>query len=151
VKIVHSWPRVERGDIISFRYKGSDGLSTKRTIIVLERRLKHPKSGNQLLHGIQLEVRNIPAIKVEPVLIEMFREVGEMVTVDKEKHIIRLLVSDQNPVIYSRTRDIIKRYGIYRTYKYENAAKVAVFREAVKIDPKILDYLSIESTKRSAR
>ena len=82
MKIPHSWARVERGDIISFRYQGSDGQSTKRTLIVLERRLKHPKTKNFLLHGIQLDVRNVPAIKSQPVLIELFEEVGRPVKVD---------------------------------------------------------------------
>tara|TARA_B100001564_G_scaffold358455_1_gene377172 strand:- start:1545 stop:2003 length:459 start_codon:yes stop_codon:yes gene_type:complete len=150
-KVVHTWARVERGDVISFRYQGSDGQSTKRTLIVLERRLKHPKTKNFLLHGIQLEVRNVPAIKSEPVLIEMFQEVGQPVKVDMDKNIIRLLVTDQNPQIYTRIKDMIKRYGIYRTYNYEKATRVAVYREPVKIDPKILDRLSIDTLKRSAR
>ena len=150
-KVVHSWARVERGDIISFRYKGSDGQSTKRTLIVLERRLKHPKTKNFLLHGIQLEVRNIPAIKSQPVLIELFEEVGQPVKVDIDKNIIRLLVTDQNPQIYTKIKDVIKRYGIYRTYNYEKASRVAVYKEPVKIDPKVLDAISITTLKRSAR
>ena len=150
-KVVHSWARVERGDIISFRYKGSDGQSTKRTLIVLERRLKHPKTKNFLLHGIQLEVRNIPAIKSQPVLIELFEEVGQPVKVDIDKKIIRLLVTDQNPQIYTKIKDVIKRYGIYRTYIYERASRVAVYKEPVKIDPKVLDAISITTLKRSAR
>ena len=40
----YSWGKVERGDIVSFRYKGSDGRSTKRSVIILEKRLKHPNS-----------------------------------------------------------------------------------------------------------
>ena len=36
----YSWGKVERGDIISFRYLGSDGRSTKRSVIVLEKEIK---------------------------------------------------------------------------------------------------------------
>ena len=68
----YSWGKVERGDIVSFRYKGSDGRSTKRSIIVLEKRLKHPNSKNLLLHGYQLDVRNVPAIRSESALINLF-------------------------------------------------------------------------------
>mgnify|MGYP003132977211 CR=1 FL=1 len=147
----YNWARIERGDIISFRYTGSDGRSTKRTVIILERKLKHPKSRNVLMHGIQLDDRNIPAIKSEPVLIQLFEEVGEPVEVDKDNNIIRLLVKDQNPAIYNRTKDIIKRYGLYRTYLWEKASRASVFREPVKIDPAILDAITIKTKQRSAR
>jgi hypothetical protein len=58
---------------------------------------------------------------------------------------------DQNPQIYTKIKDVIKRYGIYRTYNYERASRVAVYKEPVRIDPKILDRLSIETSKRSVR
>lgn len=147
----YNWARVERGDIISFRYTGTDGRSTKRTVIILERKLRHPKSRNILMHGYQLDDRNIPAIKSEPILIQLFEEVGKPVEVDMNNNIIRLLVKDQNPAIYNRTKDIIKRYGIYRTYLWDKASRASVFLEPVKIDPIILDAISIKTDARSAR
>jgi len=135
----YSWGKVERGDIVSFRYKGSDGRSTKRSIIVLEKRLKHPNSKNLLLHGYQLDVRNVPAIRSESALIDLFEKVGTIQEVDKEDNIIKILVEGRSPQVYSRTRALIKKYGIYRTYYYDRATRNQVFLEPVKIDPKVLD------------
>ena len=106
----YSWGKVERGDIISFRYKGSDGRSTKRSIIVLEKKLKHPKSKNVLLHGYQLDVRNVPAIRSELRLINLFQKIGTPTDVDREKNIIKIVVEGRSPQVYSRTKAIIKKY-----------------------------------------
>lgn len=135
----YSWGKVERGDIVSFRYKGSDGRSTKRSIIVLEKRLKHPNSKNLLLHGYQLDVRNIPAIRSESQLITLFKKIGKPQEVDKEDNIIKILVEGRSPQVYSRTKALIKKYGIYRTYLYDKASRNQIFLEPVKIDPKVLD------------
>jgi len=135
----YSWTKVERGDIISFRYQGSDGRSTKRSVIVLEKRLKHPKSRNELLHGYQLDVRNVPAIRSESALITLFEKIGTIKEVDKNDNIIKILVEGRSPQVYSRTQNLIKKYGIYRTYYYEKATRNQIFLEPVKIDPKVLD------------
>jgi len=138
-KQTYSWGKVERGDIISFRYQGSDGRSTKRSVIVLEKRLKHPNSKNLLLHGYQLDVRNVPAIKNEQALLKLFEKIGTPQEVDKDNNIIKILVEGKSPQVYSRTRTLIQKYGIYRTYYYDRATRNQVFLEPVKIDPKVLD------------
>ena len=135
----YSWGKVERGDIISFRYLGSDGRSTKRSVIVLEKRLKHPNSKNLLLHGYQLDVRNVPAIRSESALINLFEKIGTPQEVDKQDNIIKILVEGKSPQVYSRTKALIQKYGIYRTYYYDRATRNQVFLEPVKIDPKVLD------------
>lgn len=135
----YSWGKVERGDIVSFRYKGSVGRSTKRSVIILEKRLKHPNSKNLLLHGYQLDTRNIPAIRSESALLTLFEKIGTPQEVDKENSIIKILVEGRSPQVYSRTRALIKKYGIYRTYYYDRATRNQVFLEPVKIDPKVLD------------
>lgn len=138
-KQTYSWGKVERGDIISFRYQGSDGRSTKRSVIVLEKRLKHPNSKNLLLHGYQLDVRNVPAIRNEQALLKLFEKIGTPQEVDKDNNIIKILVEGKSPQVYSRTRTLIQKYGIYRTYYYDRATRNQVFLEPVKIDPKVLD------------
>jgi len=138
-KQTYSWGKVKRGDIISFRYQGSDGRSTKRSVIVLEKRLKHPNSKNLLLHGYQLDVRNVPAIRSESALLNLFAKIGTPQEVDKDNNIIKILVEGKSPQVYSRTRTLIQKYGIYRTYYYDRATRNQVFLEPVKIDPKVLD------------
>tara|TARA_B100000287_G_scaffold149091_1_gene140800 strand:- start:5778 stop:6209 length:432 start_codon:yes stop_codon:yes gene_type:complete len=135
----YSWGKVERGDIVSFRYQGSDGRSTKRSVIVLEKKLKHPNSKNLLLHGYQLDVRNVPAIRSESALIDLFEKIGTIKEVDKKDNIIKILVEGRSPQVYSRTRALIKKYGIYRTYYYDRASRGQVFLEPVKIEPEVLD------------
>ena len=138
-KQTYSWGKVERGDIISFRYLGSDGRSTKRSVIVLEKRLKHPNSKNLLLHGYQLDVRNVPTIRNDQAVLQLFERIGTPQAVDKDNNIIKILVEGRSPQVYSRTRALIKKYGIYRTYYYDQATRNQVFLEPVKIDPKVLD------------
>ena len=53
-KLPYTWAKVSRGDIVSFIYQSKDGKRLRRTILVLEPKLKG------LVHGIQLEISNIP-------------------------------------------------------------------------------------------
>ena len=140
IKRPYTWAKVERGDIISFRYTGpKGGRAVKRSVIVLEKRLKHLQSKNLLLHGYQLDVRNIRTIRSDNVLIDLFEKIGTAQEVDKDNNIIKILVEGKSPAVYQRTAQLIKRYGIYRTYYYEKVSRNQVFLEPVKIDPKVLD------------
>ena len=53
-KLPYTWSKVSRGDIVSFIYVSNEGRRLRRTILVLEPKLKG------LVHGIQLEVSNVP-------------------------------------------------------------------------------------------
>ena len=101
--------------------------------------MKHPNSKNFLLHGYQLDVRNVPAIRSETQLITLFKKIGTPQEVDKEDNIIKILVEGRSPQVYSRTKALIKKYSIYRTYLYDKASRNQIFLEPVKIDPKVLD------------
>ena len=101
--------------------------------------MKHPNSKNLLLHGYQLDVRNVPAIRNEQALLKLFEKIGTPQEVDKDNNIIKILVEGKSPQVYSRTRTLIQKYGIYRTYYYDRATRNQVFLEPVKIDPKVLD------------
>ena len=136
----YAWAKVERGDIISFRYKTKQGgTSTKRLFLVLEPKLinkaKNPTT-THLMHGYQLEDRNFPLVRGNA-LIELFRKVGIPVLI--EEGVEKLIIEGRSQQVYSRTRQIIQRYGIYRTYYYEKVSRNQVFLEPVKIDPKVLD------------
>ena len=48
-KLLYTWAKVQRGDIISFIYQNKEGRRLRRTILVLEPELKN------LVHGIQLD------------------------------------------------------------------------------------------------
>ena len=53
-KLLYTWAKVQRGDIISFIYQNKEGRRLRRTILVLEPELEG------LVHGIQLEISNMP-------------------------------------------------------------------------------------------
>ena len=64
---------------ISFRYKNKEGRILRRTILVLEPKLrnkaKNPNS-NYLIHGIQLEVSNQPVNSEIKTILETAGKVG---------------------------------------------------------------------------
>tara|TARA_R110002110_G_scaffold353663_1_gene563566 strand:- start:56 stop:502 length:447 start_codon:yes stop_codon:yes gene_type:complete len=134
-KIGHSWSRVERGDIISFRYKNKEGSTLRRTILVLEPKLsntaKNPSS-KFLMHGIQLEVSNRPT-NAPNVLQNILESAGDVDVVDIDKEVYRVDLTESTKIIYSKLKTLVKQHGIYRTYNYEKATKSQVFLEDLKL------------------
>tara|TARA_A100001515_G_scaffold17592_3_gene12608 strand:- start:1806 stop:2252 length:447 start_codon:yes stop_codon:yes gene_type:complete len=138
----YAWAKVERGDIISFRYKTKQGgTSTKRLFLVLEPKLinkaKNPTT-KHLMHGYQLEDRNFPLVRGNA-LIELFRKVGIPVLI--EEGVEKLIIEGRSQQVYSRTRQIIQRYGIYRTFDYTKVRANQVFQEPVKVSASIMNRL----------
>ena len=138
----YAWAKVERGDIISFRYKSKQGsTSTKRLFLVLEPKLKNQAkkpTTPYLMHGYQLEDRNFPLVRGNA-LIELFRKVGIPVLI--EEGVEKLIIEGRSQQVYSRTRQIIQRYGIYRTFDYMKVRGNQVFQEHVKVYASIMNRL----------
>ena len=138
----YAWAKVERGDIISFRYKSKQGsTSTKRLFLVLEPKLKNQAkkpTTPYLMHGYQLEDRNFPLVRGNA-LIELFRKVGIPVLI--EEGVEKLIIEGRSQQVYSRTRQIIQRYGIYRTFDYMKVRGNQVFQEPVKVSASIMNRL----------
>ena len=68
-KLPYSWNKVSPGDIISFIYENREGRKLRRTILVLDPKLRNKAKnpGRQyLVHGIQLEVSNQPTLTPTP-------------------------------------------------------------------------------------
>ena len=138
----YSWAKVERGDIISFRYKAKQGgTSTKRLFLVLEPKLKNKAkkpSTPFLMHGYQLEDRNFPLVRGNA-LLELFKKVGLPVLV--EEGVEKLIIEGRSPQVYSRTRQIVKQYGIFRTFDFMRVRGSQVFQEPVKLSESIMKRL----------
>jgi len=132
-KIPYTWNKVTSGDIISFVYKSSDNRRLRRTILVLE-----PKSKN-LIHGIQLEVSNIPTNSEIKKILE---SAGDTEIVDVDKKIYRVNLVGNSKKVYSKLKTLIKRHGIYRTYAYDKARKSQVFLEDLKLPAQFIKELS---------
>mgnify|MGYP003633086395 FL=1 len=123
-KLPYSWSKVSRGDIVSFVYQNKEGRRLRRTILVLE-----PKRKN-LIHGIQLEVSNIPT---NTEIKKILESAGTPQIVDGDKKIYRVMLGGTAKQTYSKMKTLIKRHGIYRTYSFDKARKSQVFLEDLKL------------------
>ena len=142
-KIGYSWSKVERGDIISFRYKNKEGRTLRRTILVLEPKLsntaKNPSS-KFLMHGIQLEVSN-KTINAPNVIQNILESAGDVDVVDIDKEVYRVDLTEPTKIIYSKLKTLVKQHGIYRTYNYDKATKSQVFLEDLKLQKTFVEEL----------
>ena len=146
-KIGYSWSKVQRGDIISFRYKNKEGSTLRRTILVLEPKLlntaKNP-SNKFLMHGIQLEISN-KTVGSPTVIQKILESAGDVDIVDKDKKVYRVDMAGSNKMIYSKLKGLVKQHGIYRTYSYDKATKSQVFLEDLRLQKTFIDELIDEN------
>ena len=134
-KLLYTWTKVQRGDIISFIYQNKEGRRLRRTILVLEPKLKN------LVHGIQLEVSNIPT---NPEIKKILESAGKIEIVDEDKKIYRVELDGKTQNVYKKLKTLIKRHGIYRTYSYDKARKSSVLLEDLKLPTQFLKGLKDE-------
>ena len=134
-KLPYTWTKVQRGDIISFIYQNKEGRRLRRTILVLEPKLKN------LVHGIQLEVSNIPT---NPEIKKILESAGKTEIVDEDKKIYRVELDGKTKAVYKKLKTLIKRHGIYRTYSYDEARKSSVLLEDLKLPTQFLKGLKDE-------
>ena len=134
-KLLYTWTKVQRGDIISFVYQNKEGRRLRRTILVLEPKLKN------LVHGIQLEVSNIPT---NPEIKKILESAGKTEIVDEDKKIYRVELDGKTQNVYKKLKTLIKRHGIYRTYSYDKARKSSVLLEDLKLPARFLKELKDE-------
>ena len=135
-KLPYNWAKVTAGDIISFVYETKEGRRLRRTILVLEPNRK------KLLHGIQLEVSNVPTNREIKKLLE---KAGKTEIIDENKKIYKVLLDGTSKAIYSRLKRLIKRHDIYRTYTLEKAKKSQVFLEDLRLPTQFVEELKNEN------
>ena len=123
-KLPYTWTKVQRGDIISFIYQNKEGRRLRRTILVLEPELEG------IVHGIQLEISNIPT---NTEIKKILESAGTPQVVDGEKKIYRVILGGGAKATYRKLKSLVKRHGIYRTYNYDKARKSQVFLEDLKL------------------
>jgi len=125
-KLPYTWAKVEPGDIVSFVYESKEGSRLRRTILVLDPKRKG------LLHGIQLEISNVPT---NPEIKKILQSAGLTEVVDKDKKIYRVTLEGTAKQTYKKLKTLIKKHGIYRTYNFDKARKSQVFLEDLKLPP----------------
>ena len=140
-KIAYNLNKVNRGDIISFRYRTKEGRILIRTILVLEPKLKtkakNPTS-DYLLHGIQLEISNPPVISNIKTILESTGKVG---VVDADKKIFNVELDRSTKNVYNKVKNLINKHGMFRTYSYDKARKSQVFLEDLRLPEDFLKEL----------
>ena len=144
-KLPYSWNKVSSGDIISFIYENREGRKLRRTILVLEPQLvnkaKNPSS-KFLLHGIQLEVSNRPTLIQMKTLLE---QAGDTEIVDEQKKIYRVRLQSDAKGTYKKMKNLINKYGIYRSYNYDKAKKSSVTLEDLRLPTQFVQELKNEN------
>ena len=144
-KLPYSWSKVSAGDIVSFVYKNRDGRNLRRTILVIDPKLLNRaknKSSQYLVHGIQLEVSNVPTNMEMKKILET---AGTPEVVDEDKKIYRVILDGTSKQIYRRLKTLIKKHGIYRTYNYDKARKSMVMLEDLRLPNQFLKELLDEN------
>ena len=144
-KLSYSWSKVRSGDIISFVYENKEGRKLRRTILVLDPKLKNRAknpSSSYLVHGIQLEVSNKPTLMQMKTLLE---QAGTTEIVDEKKSIYRVQLDGTARQIYKKMRTIINKYGIYRSYNYDKARKSSVTLEDLRLPTQFVQELKNEN------
>ena len=144
-KLPYSWNKVSSGDIISFIYENREGRKLRRTILVLEpllvNKAKNPSS-KFLLHGIQLEVSNRPTLIQMKTLLE---QAGVTEIVDEQKKIYRVRLQSDAKGTYKKMKNLINKYGIYRSYNYDKAKKSSVTLEDLRLPTQFVEKLKNEN------
>ena len=149
-KQIYSWGKVTAGDIISFRYKGKQSISTLTTLLVLNPRIPYTrKDKTKTFHlvGLKLEDKGtIPTIKAKPMLVQLLERVGNIQVVSGDDEIYRIEIPNVGPrgtkkATYTRIKKYIKQYSVYRTYDYKEAKKSGVFLEPIKLPNELVEVL----------
>ncbi len=124
-KKIYTWSKVSGGDVISFVYKTKDDRRLRRTVLVLEPNL------NGLIHGLQLEISNVPTnLEIHNIL----KLAGKVEIVDESKDIYKVHFETANTkAIYAKLKALISKHGLYRSYSRSKATKSSVFLEDLKL------------------
>ena len=139
-KQIYNWSRVKAGDIISFRYKGKKPTGTLTTLLVFNPRIPYTrKDGSKTFHlvGLKLEDRGtIPMIRNKPMLVQLLEKVGNIQVVSGDDQIYRVVIENVGnrgvkKDTYSKLKQHIERYSVYRTYDYNEARRSQVFLEPI--------------------
>jgi|TARA_B100001778_G_scaffold326326_1_gene322854 hypothetical protein len=123
-KAPYVWNKVSTGDIISFMYKTKKGENLSRTVLVLEPNI------NNLIHGLQLEISNVPTNIEIPRILKL---AGKTEIVDEGKEIYRVDIDMNTASLYTKMKGIINKHKLYRTYSIAKAKSSLVYLDDLKL------------------
>ena len=123
-KAPYVWNKVSTGYIISFMYKTKKGENLSRTVLVLEPNI------NNLIHGLQLEISNVPTNIEIPRILKL---AGKTEIVDESKEIYRVDIEMNTASLYTKMKNIINKHKLYRTYSLAKAKSSLVYLDDLKL------------------
>ena len=146
-----NWYKVEAGDIISFRYRSSDGRLELHTILLMGVQIPYTKKNgdiNKHVVGIKIESRNRTLINANQFLNEL-KKIGEIELVKETKTneaIIRVGMGStarRVPPSFNKLENYTiilankpgRFTGGYRTYSWDKCKAMAVYFEPIIIPP----------------
>ena len=134
-RVPYSWTKVDFGDIISFNYATGDKDRVRRTVLVLDPEGKRDDFSKKLLHGIQLEVGNIPTSRQ---IVVLLKRAGEIKIVNEGKKIYRVDLDGNAKQVYQRMRLLLKSNDVFRTFDLKKCRKSQVFLEDLRLPPSLI-------------
>ena len=142
-KVITQWPRVNPGDIVSFKYKSKrSGKTLTHTILVLAKEIDMTtKSGKKkYLAGLKIEQSNRPMVPKD--VIEKFLfEIGEVELVDPKNKIYGLKLETKGVGVgevklrrlWRDIKPFNKSNKLYRTYDWLEAKRSPVYKEPITL------------------
>ena len=105
-------------------YKTKKGENLSRTVLVLEPNI------NNLIHGLQLEISNVPTNIEIPRILKL---AGKTEIVDESKEIYRVDIEMNTASLYTKMKNIINKHKLYRTYSLAKAKSSFVYLDDLKL------------------
>ena len=105
-------------------YKTKKGENLSRTVLVLEPNI------NNLIHGLQLEISNVPTNIEIPRILKL---AGKTEIVDESKQIYRVDIEMNTASLYTKMKNIINKHKLYRTYSLAKAKSSLVYLDDLKL------------------
>lgn len=149
-KKIYSWSKVQAGDIVSFRYKGTAGRSLLNSVLILNPKWPYKKvDGTNTIHliGLKLEYSgNIPMIRSRPKLVQLLEKVGDIKIVSEQDDIYKVEIKNKTAkgatrVVYNRIKAMLKQNSVYRTYNHKKAKSSIVFLEPINLPKDVKEQL----------
>ena len=142
-----SWPKVEPGDIVSFKYQSVVDKSKQpktSTILVLNTRFqKKLKSGDIgfYLNGMKLEGSNISVFTNREEAWQLLNEIGKIQVISLKNEIYKVLIEQKYMGIWGAKQKLYEmiqktpqgKKAQYRSYDWDQVRKSAVFYEPIKL------------------
>ena len=126
-----SWAMVQSGDLVEFRYKGQKpgAKSRLRTVLILNHRYMYKKKNGRtvrLVTGIQFKATPKPPRSTTMQVAttqKILKRLKTSLEVRDDNRVSMSLTKEQADRDWSRIKNLVSRYSIYRTFSFKRASR----------------------------